>query len=105
MYCVKDTEPCVILARMSYHDLWNSHYVAPRHNVPELTLIPRPPVPGLKPSKVRDVLHLVKYLQNPQNATFFEALAADSCNGVVADNIETDSEDNSSGVDERCVMV
>jgi hypothetical protein len=68
--------------------------------VSELTLIPRHPVPGLKLSKVHDVLNLVKYLQNPQNALVFEALAADSCNGVVADNIETDSEDNSSGVDE-----
>jgi hypothetical protein len=100
MYHVKVTEPCVILARTSYHGPWNSHQVTPRHKVSELTLISRHPVPGLKPSKVCDVLNLVKYLQNPQNATFFEALAADSCNGAVADNIETDSEDNSSGVDE-----
>jgi hypothetical protein len=100
MYRVKDTEPCVILARTSYHGPWNSHQVTARHKVSDLTLIPRHPVPGLKPSKACDVLDPVQYLQNPQNATFFQALAVDSFNGVVADNIGTDSQDNSSGVDE-----
>jgi hypothetical protein len=68
--------------------------------VSELTLVPRQPVPKLKPSKLRDVLNLVRYLQNPQNATFFQALASDSVNEVAEGNAETDSEDNSSGLDE-----
>jgi hypothetical protein len=50
--------------------------------VSELTLVPRQPVPKLKPSKLRDVLNLVRYVQNPQNATFFEALASDPVNEV-----------------------
>jgi hypothetical protein len=68
--------------------------------VSELTLAPRQPVPKLKPSKLCDVLNLVRYLQNPENATFFEALASDSVNEVAEGNAETDSEDNSSGLDE-----
>jgi hypothetical protein len=46
------------------------------------------------------VLNLVRYLQNPQNATFFEALATDSVSEVAEGNAEPDSEDNSSGFDE-----
>jgi hypothetical protein len=32
----------------------------------ELTLVPRQHVPNLKPSEVRNVLILVRYVQNPQ---------------------------------------
>jgi hypothetical protein len=37
---------------------------------------------------------------NRSFATFFEALASDSVNEVAEGNAETDSEDNSSGLDE-----
>jgi hypothetical protein len=100
MYRVKDTEPCVIFARTSYHGMWNSHLVTQRQKVSELTLVPREPLPKLKPSNLRDVLNLVRYLRNPQNATFFEALASDSINEVAEGNAEPESEDYSSGLDE-----
>jgi hypothetical protein len=80
--------------------MWNSHLVTQRQKVSELTLVPRQPVRKLKPSKLYDVLNLIRYLQNPQNATFFEALASDSVNEVAEGSADTDSEDNSSGLDE-----
>jgi hypothetical protein len=47
-----------------------------------------------------DMLILARYLRNPQNTTFFEALAGDSVNEVAEGNKETDSEGNCSGLDE-----
>jgi hypothetical protein len=52
----------------------------------EFTLVPRQPVPKLKLLNVRDVLNIVRYLQNPQNTTLFEALAHDSVNIAAEDD-------------------
>jgi hypothetical protein len=46
-----------------------------------------------------DVSSLVTYLRNPQDATFFEALAGDLVNEVAENNKDTDSEDNSSDLE------
>jgi hypothetical protein len=56
-------------------------YLTLRNEVSELTLILRQPVPRLKPPNVCDVLNLVKYSENPQNAIFLEALADESFSG------------------------
>jgi hypothetical protein len=54
----------------------------------------------MKPSNVCDVLNLVKYLQNAQDASFFEAPASESFSGGVRNNTEAGSEYNSSSTDE-----
>jgi hypothetical protein len=63
----------------------------------EFTLVPRQPVPKVKLLNIHDVLNIVMYLWNPQNATFFEALAGDSVK-VPADNTRINSEENSSDI-------
>jgi hypothetical protein len=65
-----------------------------------LNLVPRQPVPKLIPSEMRYVLILVTYLHNPQNATFFVALAGYSVRGVAEGIAGTDSEGDSSRLGE-----
>lgn len=60
---------------------------------------PKVTCPKLKPSEMGDVSSLVTYLRNPQDATFFEALAGDLVNEVAENNKDTDSEDNSSDLE------
>jgi hypothetical protein len=65
-----------------------------------LHLLPRQLILKLIPSKMRDVLILVRYTYNTQNATFFEALASYSVTGVTEGNAETDGGGNNSSLDD-----
>ena len=107
MYRVSASKPGLISVRAGYKGAWLQHWITKKtQRIPDEIVFQQQQHPqreNIKPGKARDLLKLLPYLNNPENATFFRNLLI--CDENVAVDCETsaeiDSDANSSVVDDR----
>lgn len=94
-------EPGYVLARQSYSGEWERSTIRNSKSLPrELSLTPNyEEAIALKPSKIRHLKSLAKFIRKPENIQFYDHLLSNN-NIENEPNVEIDNDDNSSGASE-----